>query len=304
MPRVTGGLVASLLLLLPGALLASLLLPRAPLAVSPAPGASPGHRTGPARGPDGPAARGEWRFPVGERAVYDVTVQLGRFRSPRAVGEAALAVEDTGRVEGVLAYRTALEIEGGIPWVYRIDDRQVSWIAPDPIRSLRFEERLRQGDYRRDRRYRLDQRAGTYTRYDLDGSSGEYRPVKGEEDVPMPENALDEVSFLYFTRTLPLEVGETYRFRRFFEEDGNPVVLEVLRRERIRVPAGRFSTVVVRPTIRASGLFSREGEAEVYLSDDPRRVIVQIRSSMAAGRINLHLKEYRPGPAGSGVEGS
>lgn len=244
------------------------------------------------------SAGSDWRFPVGERAVYDVSVALGSVRAPRPLGEARLTVEARDTVDGTAAYRTSLEVEGGIPLVYRMDDRQVSWIAPDPIRSLRYEERLREGSYRRDRIYRLDQQRGTYTRRDL--KDGEWRPVEGETDVPMPPQALDEISFLYLVRTLSLEPGRSYSFERYFEADGNPVELEVLRREEIRVPAGRFETVVVRPRIQAGGLFGEEGRAEVYLSDDDRRIVVKIESRMKAGRADFVLTDYRPGGAPDG----
>lgn len=244
------------------------------------------------------AAGSDWRFPVGERAVYDVSVALGSVRAPRPLGEARLTVEARDTVDGTAAYRTSLEVEGGIPLVYRMDDRQVSWIAPDPIRSLRYEERLREGSYRRDRIYRLDQERGTYTRQDL--KDGEWRPVEEETDVPMPPEALDEISFLYLVRTLSLEPGRSYSFERYFEEEGNPVELEVLRREEVRVPAGRFETVVVRPRIQAGGLFGEEGRAEVYLSDDDRRIIVKIESRMKAGRADFVLTDYSPGDAPDG----
>ena len=107
---------------------------------------------------------------------------------------------------------------------------------------------------------------------------------------------LDEVSFLYYARTLPLEVGQTYTLNQYFKKDGNPVVLKVLRKERVRVPAGTFETIVVRPIIKTKGLFSEGGEAEVYFTDDERRIMVQMRSRVpVVGSISLHLKEYRPG---------
>lgn len=239
-----------------------------------------------------PEARA-WSFPVGERAVYDVRVALGSVPSPRPLGEARLTVEGTEPVDGIRAYRTSLEVEGGIPLVYRMENRQVSWIAPDPMRSLRYLERLREGDYRRHRRYRLDQEAGTFTRYDR--VEGAWRRVEEQSGVAMPEDALDEVSFLYFVRSLPLEPGETYRYERFFEPDGNPVVLEVLGRERIRVPAGTFETVVVRPILQTDGLFAEGGRARVWITDDRRRIIVKIESTMKVGRVDMHLRSYESG---------
>jgi len=231
-----------------------------------------------------------WPFGVGERARYVVTF------GPVRVGRATLAVEAVDTVCGTPARRVAMGIEGGT-FFYRLDDRQVSWIAPRPFRSLRFEQHLREGSYRRDRLYRLDQEAGRYRRFDR-AEDGSWRPPPGEEyverGIPMPPAALDEIAFLYFARTLPLEPGRTYRFTRYFEAEGNPVVLEVLRRETITVPAGRFRTVVVRPIIRTGGLFGEGGRAEVYFSDDARHLIVQLETSMKVGRLNLYLKDYRP----------
>ncbi len=116
--------------------------------------------------------------------------------------------------------------------------------------------------------------------------------------MPMPAGALDEISYLYLIRTLPLEVGQTYRFDGYFEADGNPVVVDVLRRERVRVQAGTFETIVIRPVIQSGGLFGEEGEAEVYLSDDDRRLIVQLRSKMRVGEITMFLRDYELGDRG------
>lgn len=260
---------------------------------APAPAAA---QSGPGSGvPDSspaPVEEAAWSFPVGERSVYDVRVALGRVRAPRPLGEASLAVEETDTVSGAEAYRLALEMEGGIPLVYRMDDRKVSWVATDPLRTLRFEEHLRQGDYRRDRQCRMRQEAGRYSCYE-EGEDGDWRPLEDAQDVEMPEAALDEVALLYLVRTMPLEVGRTYRFDRLFEQDGNPVVLEVLRRETVRVPAGRFETIVVRPVVETGGLFGDEGRAEVYMTDDDRRLIVKIASTMKVGRIDMLLTEYR-----------
>jgi hypothetical protein len=229
-----------------------------------------------------------WRFPPGETAVYDVTF------GPIKVGRGQLRVEAVDTVAATPAYRVAFEIAGG-PFFYKIDDRSVSWVAPEPLRSLRFEQILQEGDYRRHRRYSLDHDTRTYTREEWSDSLGVYVPHPEERGVPMPEGALDEISFLYLLRSLPLEVGRTYRFDRYFEEEGNPVVLRVLRRERVRVPAGRFEVIVVRPIIRAGGMFGEDGQAEVYLTDDERRLIVMLRTKMRVGELSMYLKEYEPG---------
>jgi hypothetical protein len=67
-----------------------------------------------------------------------------------------------------------------------------------------------------------------------------------------------------------------------------------LRRETVRVPAGSFETIVVRPILRTRGLFAEGGEAEVYLSDDANRIPVLIRSRVpVVGSLTMLLRSYR-----------
>lgn len=68
----------------------------------------------------------------------------------------------------------------------------------------------------------------------------------------------------------------------------------MLRRERVKVPAGTFDAIVVRPIIKTRGVFSENGRAEVWITDDSRRLIVQIKSHMKIGSLNLFLKSYQP----------
>ncbi|NNK47644.1 MAG: DUF3108 domain-containing protein [Gemmatimonadetes bacterium] len=229
---------------------------------------------------------GAWRFPVGERMEF--SVNWGRVR----LGEGSIEVEAIDSIDGVEGYRVAMEAWGGPPF-YRVQDRQVSWIRPRPLSSIRFEQRLSEGSYKRDTRYSFDLEAMTYDRHDI--VDGEWSARAEETDIAILEGALDDVSFLFFARLLPLEVGQRYEFDRYFKESGNPVVIEVLRREEIRVPAGTFQTIVVRPIIQTGGAFGDGGEAELYLTDDEHRAIVRLKTSMAVGSGNLFLTKYEPG---------
>ena len=117
----------------------------------------------------------------------------------------------------------------------------------------------------------------------------------GKPETPSVSEPLDDTSFLFFLRTIPLEVGQTYEFHRYFQPEGNPVVIKVLRKERIKVPAGWFNTVVVQPMIASPGLFSKKERAEVWISDDNIRMVVQIKSHVTFGSLKLALKKYTPG---------
>src|SRR4029079_4621533 len=66
----------------------------------------------------------------------------------------------------------------------------------------------------------------------------------------------------------------------------------VLRRERIKVPAGEFDALVLQPIIKTKGIFSEGGRAEVWLSDDSNRIMLQMKSKLPFGSLNLYLTSY------------
>ncbi len=199
---------------------------------------------------------------VGER--MDFRVRLGRLR----LGHATLAVEAMDEVAGVSAHRAALDISIGAS-LLGYEDRMVSWIAPEPLRSLAFEQRDEDTDTGR-RRYEFD------------------------------EDALDEVAALYMMRTLPLNEGDFYTFDRYFTAAGNPITFRVLRRERVRVPAGSFDTIVVEPVIRTLFVFKPEAHARIYVTDDDRRIVVQMEAVTRIGKLIFYLTDYDEGTHPSG----
>ena len=82
---------------------------------------------------------------------------------------------------------------------------------------------------------------------------------------------------------------------RYFRPDKNPVVLTGLRQDTITVGAGTFATTVVRPTIRTSGLFSDDGQAQVWFTDDANRYPVQVKAKFAKFTLTLSLQSLTPG---------
>lgn len=227
-----------------------------------------------------PAARAV-PFVVGERLEYDV-----RFGSLR-VGRGTMEVRERTEVRGRCAWHTVFSITGGIP-LYRVNDRFESWFDVATLASLRFHQEVDEGSYERSRRFEIfPERAA-------------YRQNGEETDQPSVAEPLDDGSFLYFVRTLPLAVGAAYELPRYFKPDGNPVRIRVLRRDTVTVPAGRFTALVLQPTFQTRGIFSQNGKAEVWISDDPRRLMVQLKSKLSFGSLNLYLRSVgTAAPAGS-----
>jgi hypothetical protein len=217
-------------------------------------------------------------FAAGEQAVYQV--KLGVL----PIGTGTLSVAGMETVQGEPAFHAVMTLRGGNA-IYRLNDRYESWIDADGLFSRRFHQNLHEGRYRRNRTYDFYPATRTFRRSD------------GETGTIPTNQPLDDLSFLYFARTLPLELGATYTLPRYFKADGNPVVLRVMRRETVSVPAGRFRTIVVRPVIQTDGIFGKGGHAEVYFSDDAYRIPVLIRTEGVpiGGDLVMRLRSFRPG---------
>jgi len=215
-------------------------------------------------------------FGAGERLNFDV--RLGTLK----VGSSAMEVRGIESVRGRDTWHTVFWVKGGT-FFYRVNDIYESWFDTENFHSLRFVKMLEEGTYDRDQKYEIYPDRGHYVHE---------RNDKPTRTLPTVKNPLDDGSFLYFVRTIPLTVGQTYDFSRYFIPDRNPVRIRVLRRERVTVPAGSFNALVLQPVIKTKGIFSQEGHAEVWITDDSARMIVQIKSKLPFGSLNFFLRSY------------
>lgn len=225
-------------------------------------------------------SRGPTPFHPGERLVFDV-----RF-GPLKVGTSTMEVRGITDVRGRPAYSTQFTVRGGT-FFYRVNDVLQSWIDTSTFASLRFVQDLEEGSRDRERRFEIYPERQVFIE----------TTAKDPQEQPSVSHPLDDASFLYFIRSVALRVGDHFETNRYFRPDRNPVRIRVLRRERVTVPAGTFDAVVISPSIKTKGIFAEGGKAEVWISDDDRRLVVQLKSRLSFGSLNLHLRSYTPGRA-------
>ncbi|MGZ3457047.1 MAG: DUF3108 domain-containing protein, partial [Archangium sp.] len=221
-------------------------------------------------------AGGERPFTQGEVLAYQVS--LGpRGRS----GTGWLRVESTPpvREEPALLLRFDFETTVG---PLQVQHHSRSWLSARRMAALRYE---------------VDEHVpfnSVRERVDIfpDARRWEQGTARGESPTQEP---LDELSFLYALRTLTLTPGLVYRLERHFDARRNPVVVRVLRRETLRVPAGEFPTVLVEMEVRDPERFGGRGVLRLHLTDDARRLPVRIESQLPlAGQLVLELEAPLP----------
>jgi hypothetical protein len=220
------------------------------------------------------AARAAVPYAVGEELTYKAT--FGGLRA----GTARMKVTGVDTVRGRAAYHVVFTLDGGIP-LFRVHDRYDSWIDVVTLSSLRHRQQISEGRYKRTTLYEIYPERGVYEQNDV--------------EHPSVAHPLDDGSFIYAVRSARVKVGETRSDNRYFRPDRNPVVLTGLRKEVVRVEAGDFYALVVQPTIKANGIFSETGEAQVWFTDDAHRYPVLLKSKFAKFSLTLELKHIVAG---------
>jgi hypothetical protein len=176
-------------------------------------------------------------------------------------------------------------LRGGIPF-YRVNDKYESWFDATSLASLRYLQDIDEGNYEPKRHFEIYPDRREYIETNKEGKSKD-----PQESVDHP---LDEGSFIYFLRTLPLRPGLDTSFNDYFKASANPVRLKVLPQiDTVDTPLGKIPALVLQPMFE-SKLFSEGGHAEIWLSNDENRILLQMKSKVSFGSLNLYIKSYRP----------
>jgi hypothetical protein len=118
---------------------------------------------------------------------------------------------------------------------------------------------------------------------------------RSEKSFAVPADVHDLTSAFMWLRLQPIEPGRRYEIPVVASSKQFTVVAEALGRELIETPAGTFSTVKLKIRTALDGKFSTKRDSYMWLSDDPRHVLVRASADFAVGSIVATLKSYRPG---------
>ena len=244
--------------------------------------ASAGPGRAPALGPDGRVAIPP--FGVGERLTFDVKYGF------IGAGTAVLAIPEVVSERGRACYRivSLAESNAFVSVFFPVRDVVESLLDTRELVSVRFEKRLREGEFR----------SHDLTILDHDRHVAIYPRDSDDRLVPLSLYAQDILSSLYYVRMAELRVGESVYIENHADKKNYPLEIRVLRKERVEVPAGEFDCIVVEPLMRTSGLFRHKGNLTVWLTDDERHVPVLMKSRVAIGSISAVLSEMEPAASG------
>jgi hypothetical protein len=214
-------------------------------------------------------------FGKGERLVY--SIQYGIVNA----GEATLEIRNIAIIDSTPCYNIVSNARTNDVFsvFYKVRDRYVSLMDTTELVSLRYEKHLREGKYKNDRYVVFDQK--------------KHKAYYEDKELPIAPRTQDILSAMYYTRTLPLEVGKSVALANHTDGRNYPLVVKVLGKERVKVEAGTFDCMIVEPFLRYPGIFKQKGRVKVWVTDDRYHIPVLVKSKVAIGEVSAVLKEFR-----------
>lgn len=213
-------------------------------------------------------------FVVGERLEYRVRVRL-----LGTIGTGVLAVAGRDSVRGTPTWVLRFDVDAGVGGL-RGSDHSASWIDPVHMTALRYT--------RDERGLARSQRDSV----EIFPAERRWTAAGGETGATMGDDPVDELSFIFLLRTLPLDHDTTIVLWRHFDPARSPTIVRVRGYEVVQTEAGTYRTIVVEMVVRDARRFGGgEGVIRFNLTADAERVPVRIESPMRdIGTMTLLLR--------------
>jgi hypothetical protein len=216
-----------------------------------------------------------FQIPASQTLVYDVDWRVF------PAGTATFHLKSDGAREHISATATSL---GTFHLLFPVDDQYNSVFDRVTGCSYEYRQQVQEGHRRVKRRMTLDYSKGQQELSEDNLVSG----TSKAKNSPIPPCVTDVLSGMFYVATQPLEVGHDLRFPLADSGRVVAVTVKVEAKEKVKTPAGNFSTIRVQPTA-AAGVVKNRGTISIWYSDDARHLPVQVRAHLFWGTITMRL---------------
>ena len=201
------------------------------------------------------------------------------------IGDLALSLKKNGAENDQFTIYARVTDYGLFKFFYPVDDIFVTLVKGAFKLPYRYDVLQREGH------------RGSVTRrlslYDQDKLLVVYKKNDFPEiEIDIAGPVHNEFSSFFITRSLVLDPEKPFMVPTFADKKRNEVKVEIKGREDIDSPFGRVRTVMVMPLMKFKGLYDKEGDTVIWLTDDNCRVPVKIQSKILIGSLVAELERY------------
>jgi len=168
---------------------------------------------------------------------------------------------------------------------YPVDDTFVTLVRGSLKLPYRYDVLQQEGRGAKTRRLTL---------YDQKRLCVRYRKNDGDEQVYAINGPVhNEFSSFFITRAMDLHPESPFVVPTFADEKQHEVRVLVRKREKTASLFGPVWTLPVMPVMKFKGLYDKDGDTVIWLTDDECRVPVKINSKILIGSLTAELVSYK-----------
>ena len=198
-------------------------------------------------------------------------------------GKAVMDYKETP--EGIII-QTHATSTSFISLFYKVDDFAQSTVYPDGY-PKKFILKVHEGFHRRHKITEFGPNIPGKSQKVIFNNVLEDEILEFNLDKP----AYDPLSAFYAITKIGVSVGKSSYIDIFDNKKLWNTEIQVLKKERIRVIAGEFDTILVKPLLKSEGIFLKKGDMHIWLTDDDRRIPVLFTSKAKIGKFSAILAE-------------
>ncbi len=210
-------------------------------------------------------------FTVGEELSYNVSFGF------LGAGDAVMRVQEITDWKGRSCYRITSDVKSNAFFskFFRVEDHMETIVDVEGIFPWFYSKRIREGKYKADRSAKFDPHHS--------------RTFEGKDTLKVPPFTQDVISIIYYARIQPLEVGAVFPIDNYADKKFFPLFIKVVKKEKIKVDAGKFECFYLEPSMRPEAKVKPKGKLLLWLTTDARHIPIRIRSKITAGSLTMDL---------------
>jgi len=231
---------------------------------------------------------GLW-FPVGEELDYSL------YWGVLTVGETHIKtawIEEGGRK--LLAIRFSAKSSMIVSAIFPVDDLMESVVDPETFLPVRFTQRIREGDKKRDDILIFDYNAGK-ARWQVDDPAS----TNSAAEIAIEQDTRDILCFMYYMRSKGFAAGTTNTFQVLVDDKVYKLTVAGLKVQDVYLSHfGDVRCIELEPKAQFGEVFVRKGSVNMWVSDDERRLCAKALAIVPVANVKMVLQTV----SGPGVD--
>lgn len=165
---------------------------------------------------------------------------------------------------------------------FKVRDRYETYIDTATMLPIKFIRDVYEGGYKIYNNVTFNHAAGTAV-----STNGVYKISNCIQDV---------ISAIYYARNINFDkykVNDKIPFDMFLDDEVHHLFLRYMGKETIKTRYGKFNSIKLKPLLVKGTVFEGGEKMNVWVTDDPNRLILRVESPISVGSIKVDMMSFK-----------